>query len=94
VGLTVADARQSMTFHPGETHVMRATLGGIAQSGPTRVSVVVTPPSSIDGVAQKPIHRETWILLLPWMMAGGVALVGCGWQLVRFLRLRMLRVGA
>jgi hypothetical protein len=86
VGATLSTATQTLTFAPGQTRVMRASLGGIAQTGPTHVTVVVTPPSKVGGVALKPITRDTWILILPWMLAGGVAAIGCAWQLLRRFR--------
>ena len=89
-GLQLAGARQTLSFRPGQTRLMSASLGGIAQTGPIHVSVVVVPPPTIEGVTQKPIPRDTWVLLVPWTLAGGVAAIGCLWQLVRRVRLRIL----
>jgi hypothetical protein len=86
LGIGVAASQQVIALQPGQQVVASASMDGLWQSGVMTASATVTPPQVIDGVKQKPILRDGWILLIPWALLAALALGAGGWALYRRLR--------
>jgi len=99
VGATVSQ-REGISLSglkPGKTRVISATLDGVGQWTVLRAHATLTPPSTVDGRPVKPITRDSFVFVPPWL-TGSVSVLACGgffaFHLIRLGRLAALAAAA
>lgn len=79
---------------PGATRVVTLSVPGVGRSGLLRPYVDLQPnvdPAALDPGPLAPVHRDTTVVAVPWMLLGILALAVGGWFALRARRRRETR---
>jgi hypothetical protein len=88
LGLQLGEKRTVLVYRlkPDETRVVQATISDLGQWGVLHGTVVLTPPTEVEGVSLAPLTREQFFFVLPWFASIFVVLAAAVFAIIWIVR--------